>query len=204
MDTLLHDNNFTSLDTNFPIWDRVFTVAPLVVIGTKEGKDYDLAPKHMATPVGFGNYFGFVCTPKHSTYQNIKETGYFTVSFPLPDQVILTSLSASPRCEHTTKFKGIINALPTVKATTMDALMVADSYLYLECELFKIIDGFDENSIITGKINKAFAQHNYLRISEQDEQQQLCDNPLLAYIAYGRFAKIEQTYNFPFPKDFKR
>ncbi len=25
----------------------------------------------------------------------------------------------------------------------MDALMVANSYLYLECKLFKIIDGFD-------------------------------------------------------------
>ena len=203
MDTFA-DDNFTVLDTDLPIWDRVFTVAPLVVIGTKEGKDYDLAPKHMATPVGFGNYFGFVCTPRHSTYQNIKETGYFTVSFPLPDQVVLTSLSASPRCKNTTKFKGVIKALPTINATTMDALMVANSYLYLECELFKIIDGFDENSIITGKINKALAHRNYLRISEQDEQQQLCDNPLLVYIAYGRFAKIGQTYNFPFPKDFKR
>ena len=86
----------------------------------------------------------------------------------------------------------------------MDALLVADSYLYLECELFKIIDGFDENSIITGKIKKAFAHNNYLCISEQDEQQHIKNNPLLAYIAFGRFAKIEQTYNFPFPKDFKR
>jgi len=203
MDTLL-DDNFTILDTDLPIWDRVFTVAPLVVIGTKEGKGYDLAPKHMATPIGFGNYFGFVCTPRHSTYQNIKETGYFTVSFPVPDQVTITSLSASPRCDNTTKFKHVIETLPTLKATTIDALLIANSYLYLECELFKIIDGFDENSIITGKINKAFVQNNYLRISEQDEQQQLYDNPLLAYIAYGRFAKIKQTYNFPFPKDFKK
>ena len=203
MDTSLNDN-FTVLDTNFPIWDRIFTVAPLVVIGSKEGEDYDLAPKHMATPVGFGNYFGFVCTPKHSTYQNIKDTGYFTVSFPLPDQVILTSLSASPRCENISKSSSIIEVLPTLKATTIDALMVANSYLYLECELFKIIDGFDENSIITGKIKKAFANNNYLRISERDEQQQLKDNPLLVYVAYGRFARIEQTYNFPFPRDFKR
>jgi len=203
MDTSLNDN-FTVLDTNFPIWDRIFTVAPLVVIGSKEGEDYDLAPKHMATPVGFGNYFGFVCTPKHSTYQNIKDTGYFTVSFPLPDQVILTSLSASPRCENISKSSSIIEVLPTLKATTIDALMVANSYLYLECELFKIIDGFDENSIITGKIKKAFAKNNYLRISERDEQQQLKDNPLLVYVAYGRFARIEQTYNFPFPRDFKR
>lgn len=203
MDALYQDN-YTPLDTSFPIWNQVFTVAPLVVIGTKEGDDYDLAPKHMVTPVSFGNYFGFVCTPKHSTYKNIKETGYFTVSYPMPDQVILASLSASPRCDNSTKSKPIIEGLPTIKATFCDALMVADSYLFLECELYKIIEGFDQNCLITGKIVRAVANKNYVRISELDEQQQIKNNPLLAYIAYGRFAKIEQTYNFPFPKDFKR
>jgi len=200
----LSKDNYTPLDTKFPIWDQVFTVAPLVVIGTKEGEGYDLAPKHMATPVSFNNYFGFTCTPEHSTYQNIKKTGYFTVSFPLPDQVILTSLSALPRCDNLTKTQQIINALPTVKATTMDAIMIADSYLYLECDLFKIIDGFDENSFITGIIKKAFADTNYIRYSELDEQEQIKKYPLLAYISNGRFARIEETYNFPFPKDFKR
>ena len=73
MDALSRDN-YTPLNTSFPIWDQVFTVAPLVVIGTKEGENYDLAPKHMATPVSFNNYFGFTCTPEHSTYQNIKKT----------------------------------------------------------------------------------------------------------------------------------
>lgn len=203
MDVLSQDN-YSQLDTSFPIWDQVFMVAPLVVIGTKEGKDYDLAPKHMVTPVSFGNYFGFVCTPKHSTYKNIKETGYFTVSYPTPDQVILASLSASPRCDHITKSKQIIEGLPTIKAMSSDALMVADSYLFLECELYKIIDGFDENCLITGKIIRAAANKNYIRISELDEQEQIKNHPLLAYIAYGRFAKIEHTYNFPFPKDFKR
>jgi flavin reductase (DIM6/NTAB) family NADH-FMN oxidoreductase RutF len=203
MDTL-SQANYTPLNTSFPIWDQVFMVAPLVVIGTKEGNDYDLAPKHMVTPVSFGNYFGFVCTPKHSTYQNIKETGYFTVSYPMPDQVVLASLSASPRCDNITKSKQIIAGLPTIKAKTIDALMVANSYLYLECELFKIIDGFDQNSFISGKITHAVANTNYIRVSELDEQEQIKNNPLLAYIAYGRFAKIEHTYNFPFPKDFKR
>ena len=203
MDTL-PQNNYTPLDVSFPVWDQVFMVAPLVVIGTKEGNDYDLAPKHMVTPVSFGNYFGFVCTPKHSTYLNIKETGYFTVSYPMPDQVTLASLSASPRCDNITKSKQIIEGLPTIKAKTMDALMVANSYLYLECKLFKIIDGFDQNSFITGKITHAVANTNYIRVSDLDEQEQIKNNPLLAYIAYGRFAKIEHTYNFPFPKDFKR
>ncbi|MBE9489805.1 MAG: flavin reductase [Bacteroidetes bacterium] len=197
-------HNFYTLDTSIPIWERMFIVAPLIVIGTREGTAYDLAPKHMATPIGFDNYFGFVCTPKHATYQNIKENKEFTVSFPLPDQVVLASLSASPRCNDISKSKAIVEALSTIKATTVDALFISESYLYLECKLFKIIDGFNENSIITGKIVAAHVDKNHLKESDKDEQQQLKENPLLAYIAYGRFAKISETYNFPFPKNFKR
>ena len=196
--------NYVSLNTEIPIWDRIFTVAPLIVVGTKEQEGYDLAPKHMATPLGFGNYFGFVCTPRHGTYQNVKKTGEFTVSFPKPDQVTTTSLSASPRTEALTKSQQIVESLPLIKAASMDAPLIKDAYLYLECELFKIIDGFGENSIITGKIKEAYVHNDYLRVSEKDEQEQLNNNPLLVYISNGRFAKIKETYNFPFPKDFKR
>ncbi|WP_421803307.1 flavin reductase [Flagellimonas sp.] len=201
---VLQDRSYVSLDTRSPIWDRIFTVAPLVVVGTKEQDGYDLAPKHMATPLGFDNYFGFVCTPRHGTYQNVKKTGEFTVSFPKPDQVTTTSLSASPRTEELAKSQQIVEALPLIKAATMDAPFVKDAYLYMECEVFKIIDGFGENSIITGKIKEAYVHTDYLKVSEKDEQEQLRNNPLLAYISYGRFAKIDETYNFPFPKDFKR
>ncbi len=197
-------NKLFKIDTQFPIWDYVFTVAPLVVIGSKEKEGYDLAPKHMATPMGFDNYFGFVCTPEHKTYQNIRQTGEFTVSFPLPNSIVLTSLSATTRCDEISKFKSIIEAIPTLKATTIDALFVVDSYLYLECKLFKIIDGFNKNSLITGKIETAFVDKNYIRSSEKDEQMQLKKHPLLAYISYGRFAEINKTFNFPFPKKFTR
>lgn len=201
---ILQKDNVISLDVNLPIWERFFTIAPLVVIGTKENEEYDLAPKHMATPLGFGNYFGFVCTPRHATYHNVKASKEFSVSFPRPDQIVATSLSSSPRSEQISKSLGIIEALPIVKATTMDAPMIKGAYLYFECELFKIIDGFDDYSIITGTIKAAHVHKDYLRVSEQDEQEQLHENPLLAYIATGRFAKISDTYSFPFPKDFKR
>ncbi|MBT8315709.1 MAG: flavin reductase family protein [Maribacter sp.] len=201
---ILQKDNFTTLDIELPIWDRIFTVAPLVVIGTKEDKGYDLAPKHMATPLGFGNYFGFVCTSRHGTYHNIKAYKEFSVSFPSPEQIVTTSLSSSPRSEEISKSQGIIEALPIVKATLMDVPMIKDAYLYFECELYKIIDGFDDYSIITGLIKAAHVHNDYLRVSEQDEQEQLYQNPLLAYISTGRFAKIADTYSFPFPKDFKR
>ena len=199
----LSQNKFYELDTSSPIWERIFTVAPLIIIGTKEGATYNLAPKHMATPIGFDNYFGFVCTPKHATYQNIKDTQEFTVSFPIPDQVTLASLSATPRCDDNLGTKPIIQTLPSVKGSRVDALCLEASYLFLECKLFKIIDGFNENSIITGKIIAAHVDKNYLKASEIDEQQQLKENPLLVYISQGRFARITETYNFPFPKNFK-
>ena len=93
-----------SLDLKRPIWERFFTVAPLLIIGTRdETGAVNLAPKHMATPLGWQNYFGFVCTPRHRTYQNIRREGVFTVSFPRPTQVVLTSLSAAPRDDDDVK-----------------------------------------------------------------------------------------------------
>jgi len=69
-----------SLDVTAPIWERFFTVAPLVVVGTREEDgSYDLAPKHMATPMGWQNYIGFVCTPRHRTYHNVRRERAFTV-----------------------------------------------------------------------------------------------------------------------------
>ena len=83
-----------SLDLAAPIWDSFYVVAPLVLIGTKDaGGDYNQAPKHMAFPMGWDNYFGFVCTPEHSTYQNIQRERVFTGTFPRPTQVILASLA---------------------------------------------------------------------------------------------------------------
>lgn len=196
-------NNWYALDVRASIWQRVFLVSPLVVIGTKEGNHYDLAPKHMAMPLGFENYFGFVCTPKHATYQNIKINKTFTVSYLLPDSVVTAALSASPRCHEKANEKPIVKVLPTIKASRIDALGIESSYLFLECESYKIIDGFGDNSIITGKVIAAHIDKNYLKTFEIDEQQQLKEHPLLAYITPGRFAKISKTYNFPFPKGFK-
>ena len=97
-------SQLVSLDVDRPFWERVFSVAPLVVVGsTEQDGSVDLAPKHMVTPLGWENYFGFVCTPSHSTYVNIQREKVFTVSFPTADSVVLASLSASPRCDDQSK-----------------------------------------------------------------------------------------------------
>lgn len=191
-----------TLETHLPIWDRFFTVAPLVLIGTKEAEGYDLAPKHLVTPMGWDNYFGFVCAPRHRTYQNIAREHVFTVSYPRPTQLVLTSLAAAPRCDDDAKPS--LLALPTFPASKVDGVFVTDAYLFFECELYQIVDGFGVNSLITGRIIAAHADEEVLRTSDRDDQDVLQAAPLLAYVSPGRIAQIQNTFSFPFPLDFSR
>jgi flavin reductase (DIM6/NTAB) family NADH-FMN oxidoreductase RutF len=197
------DADLVALETDHPIWDRFFTVAPLVVVGSREPSgEFDLAPKHMATPLSWENYFGFVCTPSHGTYQNIKREQAFTVSFPNPDNVLLTSLAAAPRCDD--KSKPSLQALPTIPATEIDGVFLKDSYLFLECKLDQIVDGFGINSLIAGKVIAARVVETALRMNDKDDQDVLEQSPLMAYLPPGRYAAIDHSFSFPFPKGFNR
>ena len=186
-----------------PIWERVFTVAPLVIIGSREPDgSYDLAPKHLVTPLSWKNHFGFVCTSAHATYQNIKRQGCFTVSYPRPTQMIVASLTAAPREDDGSKPS--LGLLPTFPARQIDGLFVEDGYLFFECELDRIIDGFDINSLIAGRIIAAYVAPDSLRQSEVDDNDLLAEAPLLAYLHWGRFANIRHSFAFPFTKGFSR
>ena len=190
------------LDTQRPIWDRFFSVAPLVVIGSRESDgSYDFAPKHRAMPLGDANYFGFICTPRHRTYHNIVREKAFTVSYLHPDQILAASLSATPR--DTDHQKPALQALPTMAATVVDGQLLTDAVLYLECKLFKIVDGFGENSLIAGAVVAAQIDASALRSSDEDDQDILLRSPLLSYIAPGRYAQITQSHSFPFHVGFQ-
>jgi len=192
-----------SLPIDQPIWDRFFSVAPLVVIGSKqEDGTFDLAPKHMATPLGWQNYYGFVCSPRHATYRNIRREQEFTVSFPRPTQVVVSSLAASPRCEDDTK--PVLSLLPTHAASVVEGVLVQDCTLGLECRLHSITDGFGSNSLIVGEIVAAAVDEAYLIVSDRDGGEQVFASPLLAYVSPSRYAEIRQTAQFPFPKGFAR
>ena len=194
---------FVDLDLTAPIWDRFFTVTPLVVIGTREEDGrYDFAPKHMAFPLGWDNYFGFICTPRHQTYCNIGREGSFTVSFLRPEQVVLASISAAPRNED--DVKPALAALPSFPSSVVAGAFLQDAYVFLECQLDRIVDGFGINSLIAGRIVAARVQDAALRMSERDDQEVLLQAPLLAYLYPGRYAKIERSFSFPFHTGFKR
>ncbi|MEJ2274313.1 MAG: flavin reductase, partial [Woeseiaceae bacterium] len=154
--------NVVELDSSVPVWEQFFTVAPLVLIGTRDDDGgLDLAPKHMVTPMGWQNYFGFVCTPRHQTCLNCERTGEFTVSYPRPSQVLFTSLAASPRCEDGQK--PVIDYFRTFPASTVDGEFVAEAYLFFECRHFKTVSGFGENCLVTGEIIRAWGDENFLR-----------------------------------------
>ncbi len=191
-----------TLDAERPIWEHFFTVAPLVVVGTREGEGYNLAPKHMATPLGWGRYFGFVCTPRHATYHNAKHWGAFTVSFPRPTQVVLASLTASPRCDAP-GHKPVLDALPTFPAEFVDGVFLQNAYLFLECEFDRVVDVFGPNSLVVGRIVAAYVHEDALRQSEVDDQQILRKALLLAYVSPGRYAALAESYTFPLPADFQ-
>jgi flavin reductase (DIM6/NTAB) family NADH-FMN oxidoreductase RutF len=196
--------DFISLSTEKSLWEHFYTVAPLVVIGTKEKNGFDLAPKHMVTPIGFSNYFAFVCTPRHSTYQNIKREKRFSVSYVKPDQIILSSIAAIPRCSVEDFPRDVIQHIPTVTSEDGESIFVADSYLFFDCDLHEIFDGFDDYSIITGTIQTAFIHKDYKIYADQEQQERIYENPLLVYLAHGRFAEIRKTMAYPYPKDFQR
>jgi flavin reductase (DIM6/NTAB) family NADH-FMN oxidoreductase RutF len=196
-------SSLVSLDLKWPIWERFFTVAPLVIVGSRdEDGRFDLAPKHMVTPLGWQNYFGFVCTPRHRTYQNIIRAGEFTVSFPRPSQIVLASLAAAPRDQD--DVKPALALLPTRPAQTISGIFVEEGYLFLECALDRIVDGFGENSLIAGRIVAAQVAEDALRLSDGEDAEVFHSAPLLVYLAPGRFAEIRQGHVFPYPAGFVR
>jgi flavin reductase (DIM6/NTAB) family NADH-FMN oxidoreductase RutF len=177
-------------------------VAPLVLVTTKEGDGYDIAPKHMAMPFGWEGYYGFVCSPAHATYRNVVAHGAFTVSYPRPEQIVQSSLAAGGRLDS--GVKPSLVALPTIRARAVDGRLVAGCGLYLECELDRLLDGFGPNSVVVGRIVAAAAAQDVLRSSDVDDADLVHRLGLLAYLAPGRFAVVRDSLAFPYTIDFRR
>lgn len=183
------------------LWQRVFTVAPLVIVGSKEmDGSYDLAPKHMATPLGWRGSYGFVCTPRHRTFRNIERHRVFTVSFPRSFQIVQTSLAASERDADGTK--PALEALPTFSAREVDGVLVEGCYLFLECELDRFVE-LDDASLVVGRIVAASAVEEAIRDPDRDDADLLRHLAPLAYLSPSRFAALDHSQSFPFPASFR-
>ena len=184
------------------LWERVFVVSPLVIVGSKDTDGtYDLAPKHRAMPLDWSNRYGFVCTPRHRTYRNIARTGVFTVSFPRSFQVVQAALAASPREQDGTK--PALAALPTFLARRVDGVLVHSCYAFLECELDRFVD-FEDASLVCGRIVAASAVEDAIRSPDRDDEELLRHVSPLAYVSPARFATVDDSHSFPFPAAFSR
>jgi flavin reductase (DIM6/NTAB) family NADH-FMN oxidoreductase RutF len=200
---LSDDPDLVTLQPDQPFFETVYTASPLVVVGTREADgSADLAPKHMAMPLGWSDYFGFVCTPAHATHRNAERTGEFSVSYLRPENVLDASLTAGPRDDEGTKPS--LQGVETVDAETVDAPTVAGAYAVLECELEEIVDGFGENSLIAGRIVSKHVHTDAYRADETEPEPLLAAAPVLTYLYPDRFAAVSETQAFPFPEGFTR
>ncbi|MDT8342327.1 MAG: flavin reductase [Longimicrobiales bacterium] len=203
MDRTLQERGLVSLELSSPVWERFFLVAPLAVVGTVEPDGSpDLAPKHMVTPLGWGNHVGFVCAPAHATYRNAVRTGEFTLTFPRPEAVLTASLSAAPRCDG--REKPSLDLLETFPARAVSAPLAEGGYLYLECALHGTWDDFGENSLVAGRIVAAHVSQEGVRRPDVDDAELLAREPLLAYVAPGRYATVARADAFPVHRGTRR
>ncbi len=185
-----------------PFFEKLYTASSLVIVGTREadGSD-DLAPKHMAMPLGPTGHFGFICTPAHSTYHNAKRAGGFTVNYPRPDSILEATLAAGPR--ESDGSKPSIRGLDTVDAEVVDGPAIADAYGILECELDRTIPGFGSYELVIGTIVAKHADPAVYRGTETEPEMVLDSAPVLAYLYPDRFASISESQAFPFPEGFQ-
>jgi flavin reductase (DIM6/NTAB) family NADH-FMN oxidoreductase RutF len=186
-----------------PVWDRFFTVAPLTLVGTWEPDGaVDLAPKHLGGPAAWTNLFGFVCAPHHATYRNIQRDGTYGISYPRPDQILLASLAAAPRADDDSKPS--LAALPTELGPALGVPLLEGAGVQLECELVKLVDDLDANSLVIGRIVGARVVAAALRDPDRDDADVIAGSPLLAFIAPDHFATIATANHFPFHAGWRR
>ena len=194
---------YVSVPTDHPVWERFPILAPLVLVGTIEPDgEADIAPKHLAMPLSWGNYFGFVCHPDHGTYRNLVATGSFTVGYPTPEMVLHTSLAAAPRASDGSK--PTVQVLPLSAAKMVDGVLVDGCRLHLECELDRVVDDLDENVLVIGRVVAAHVAEQLLRSYDVDDADLIHRAPLLAYVHPGRLATVSETVSFPYHQGFSR
>lgn len=196
-------SRYVSLTPGELIWDDVYTIAPLVLVGTIEADGSpDIAPKHQVMPIGHGTLFTFACSPAHATYRNALANSSFTVGFPTPEMVLQTSLAAGPRDSNGDK--PTLDLLSLSPARVVDGVLVEGCRVHLECTLERVVDDLDDRALVIGRVVVAHVSER-ARISTHENHAELVDRaPLLAYLHPGRVASVRASKEFPFHRGFHR
>jgi flavin reductase (DIM6/NTAB) family NADH-FMN oxidoreductase RutF len=197
------NQGYVDVSLDRPLWERFPIVAPLVLVATTEPDGSpDVAPKHLAMPVSWENWFGFVCHPNHGTFRNIERTGVFTVGYPTPEMVLEISLAAAPR--EPDGSKPTLEMLTLLPAKAVDGVLIDGCRLNLECRVTRVIDDLGANALVIGEIVAARAMATAERRIDVDDADLLRRLPLLAYVHPGRVATVDVTAPFPYHLAFRR
>ena len=109
--------------------------------------------------------------------------------------------AAAPRVDGE---KHSLETVPTRSATAVEGVLVEGAALWLECELDRVVEGFGEYDLVTGRIVAAAAPSWALRDPDVDDADLLGRHPSLAYLCPTRFAPVADSLSFPFPAAFRR
>jgi flavin reductase (DIM6/NTAB) family NADH-FMN oxidoreductase RutF len=180
-----------------------FTVKPLILVTTLGSKGLpNVAPKTQATDVGrCEQYFAFVCTPQHHTYQNVKANKEFVVNYPSPELIGKVS-AAAQRAEDSDEIA--LAGLTSIPSLIVKPPRIKECYLHLECKLLEIKD-LEDSSLILGKIVARSADKELsFQLGKSGESIKLLSKrPLLAYVYPDHYTKISIAEEFVFPKNYK-
>ena len=164
------------IPTDLPVWGRFFTVAPLVLVATRESRR---PPRHRAEAHGDAAGLAELLLlrvqppPRHPA----EHRGNARVHGQLSARGADRPGQHGGRAARADDSKPSLAALATLPATAVDGVLVEDSYLWLECRLERIIDGFGDNSLIIGSIVAAALDERALRHSDSDDSDVIHASP---------------------------
>jgi flavin reductase (DIM6/NTAB) family NADH-FMN oxidoreductase RutF len=182
---------------------RCFTVKPVILVTTLGPKGLpNVAPKTQNMDVGSQEqYFAFVCSPHHHTYQNVKANQEFVVNYPGPELIEKVSAAAQQAGDIDEITLAGLTSIPSV---VVKPPRVKECYLHLECKLVRI-DDLEDSNLILGKIvaRSADKEISFERGNSNENIQLLSKRPLLAYVYPNHYARIKTAEKFIFPKNYK-
>jgi hypothetical protein len=183
------------LDVAQPVWDRFFWVAPLVLVGTREANG-----SHRPRAQAHGHAHGlgeFLRLRLHATAPHLRQYRTQRACSPFPTRALPNWFWPAwpPRRAAARRTSPRLAALPVFPASVVDGELLEGGYLFLECELDRIVDGFGENSLIVGRVAAAQVDTRSERRarSGRSAAMVLQMRRLLAYLHPGRFADDQEA-----------
>lgn len=180
-----------------------FTVKPLILVTTVGPSGLpNVAPKTQNMNVGRNEeYFAFVCTPKHHTYQNVKAQGEFVVNYPGPD--LIRNVSASSQLAENVD-EIALAGLTAIPSLVVKPPRIKECFAHLECKLVEFKE-LDNVNIILGRVvaRSASREVSFEREKAKANIRLLATHPLLAYVYPDHYTKINDAKEFVFPGNYK-